>query len=270
MNPHSVNSPFPEVLRDFGLPASTHLASSWTVVNGLKVHSRASVTRDGLPFVLIHGLVISSLYMIPLAEHLAERHSVYALDLPGFGLSEAPKAVLSVPQLADAVIAWMLASGIERCHVVANSMGCEVAAHVAVKSPTNVVSMTLVGPTLDPHAFAVITQTLRLFRDASHEPFRLWLNWLVDFFRAGLRRSFGTAREMFHDHIEDQLPDVKVPTLVMRGEHDPTVPQAAAEDMADLLPNSTLLVIKGSWHCVHYTAPIVVSDAIERFVGEMN
>jgi pimeloyl-ACP methyl ester carboxylesterase len=245
------------------------LESRWAVVDGIKIHSRASTACGGIPFVLIHGLVISSLYMIPLAEHLGERHPVHALDLPGFGRSEAPNAILAIPQLADAVIAWMSAAGIERCHLVANSMGCDVAAHVAVKSPMSVVSMTLVGPTLDPHAFAVTTQTLRLIRDAFHEPFRLWLDWFFDFFRAGLRRSFGTTRAMFRDHIEGQLPQVKAPTLLMRGEHDPTVPQAAAEEMAGLLPTSTLLVLKGRWHCVHYTAPAIVCDAIERFVGQL-
>lgn len=207
--------------------------------------------------------------MIPLAECLAHRSSVHALDLPGFGRSEAPEHVLSVPELADAVIAWLAAAGIERCHIMANSLGCEIAAHIGVKSPSTIVSLTMVGPTLDPHAFAAITQTLRLIRDAFHEPLRLWINWIVDFCRAGPRRSFATTRAMFRDHIEHQLPKLEAPTLIIRGEHDPTVPQRAAEDMARLIPKSTLLVIKGGWHCVHYTMPANIGDAIECFVGNL-
>jgi pimeloyl-ACP methyl ester carboxylesterase len=255
-----------EVLRDFGFPATTALESRWTVVDGRKMHSRSSGAGGEIPFVLIHGLVISSLYMIPLAEFLAGRSAVHALDLPGFGRSEAPREILSIPQLAEAVLAWMTAAGIERCHLVANSLGCEVAAHVAVKAPARVASTTLVGPTLDPHAHALLTQTLRLIRDAFHEPARLWFNWLVDFFRAGPRRSFGTTRAMFRDHLEKQLPHVAAPTLVIRGEHDPTVPQPAGEEVVALLPRSTLLVIPGGWHCVHYTAPAVVGAAVERWI----
>ena len=169
--------------------------------------------------------------------------------------------MLSIPELAEAVIAWLEVNGIAQCHLVANSMGCEVAAHIAVKAPARVVSLVLVGPTLDPEAFAVITQTLRLLRDAPTEPLRLWLNWIVDFWRAGVRRAILTTRAMFRDHIENQLPWVKAPALVIRGGTDPTVPQGAAEKMAGLLPSGSLLVLAGEPHCVHFTAPEAVGRA---------
>lgn len=258
----------PEFLRDLGLPAQTRLESCWTVVDGRKLHSRGCAqASDGAPFVLIHGLVISSLYMIPLAECLAERHEVHALDLPGFGRSEAPPHVLTIPELADSVIGWLEQVGIARCHIVANSMGCEIAAHVAVKAPARVASLVLIGPTLDPAAFAVTTQTLRLMRDALHEPFRLWMNWAFDFLRAGLRRALGTTREMFRDRIENQLPRVTAPTLIIRGGIDPTVPQRAAETMQRLLPRGELLVCEGRPHCVHYTDPEPVCRAVEAHAG---
>ena len=218
-------------------------------------------------FILIHGLVISSLYMIPLAECLAIHHPVHALDLPGFGRSAAPERVLSVAELAGAVITWMNACGIARCHLVGNSLGCEIAAHVAVKDPERVVSLTLIGPTLDPAAHVVLTQTIRLLRDAFHEPFRLWLNWFFDFIRAGIPRAIGTTRAMFEDHIEDQLRQITIPTLVIRGALDPTVPQSAAETMQRLLPSGTLEVIPREPHCVHYTAPQAVARLIDAHAG---
>ncbi|HEV7405680.1 MAG TPA: alpha/beta fold hydrolase [Chthoniobacteraceae bacterium] len=258
----------PEFLRDLGVPARTCLSSRWTLVQGTKLHSRSfSRPGDAAPFVLIHGLVISSLYMIPLAECLAERHEVHALDLPGFGRGEAPAKILSIPELADAVVGWLEQADIPRCHLVANSLGCEIAAHVAVKAPGRVASLVLIGPTLDPHAFAVTIQTLRLMRDALHEPLRLWMNWIFDFCRAGVRRALGTAREMFRDHIENQLPLVTAPTLIIRGGIDPTVPQRAAETMQRLLPRGGLLVLEGRPHCVHYTDPRTVCRAVEAHAG---
>ena len=255
---------YPEFLRDFGFAAASRLQSRWTVVNELRLHSRSSDESNGsIPFVLIHGLVISSLYLIPLAECLSIKQPVHVLDLPGFGCSEHPAAVLSIPQLAEWVIAWMSESGIRRCHLVGQSLGCQVAAHVAAKAPELVVSLSLIGPTLDPQAFAVVIQTCRLFKDALHEPLRLWMNWAADFFRAGLRRAIGTTREMFRDHIEFQLPLIMAPTLVIRGGIDPTVPQAAAGFMTNLLTHRALMVIEGEPHCVHYTKPQLVSDAIE-------
>ena len=58
-----------------------------TVVNGLRI--RARVSEDwvtyGPPIVLVHGLVVSGRYMVPLLDELASSHTVYAPDLPGFG-----------------------------------------------------------------------------------------------------------------------------------------------------------------------------------------
>ncbi len=202
--------------------------------------------------------------MIPLAECIAEEHEVHAIDLPGFGRSESPADVLTVPQLADCLIAWMSEMRLGKCHLVANSLGCEIIAQLALKAPERVATLTMIGPTIDPHAFALLTQIIRLMRDAIHEPIRLWMNWNYDFWRAGLRRAIGTTREMFRNHIEDQLPHIAAPTLVMRGGIDPTVPQSAAVTMTRLLPSGKLLVIEGEPHCVHYTNPVRVWRAIRE------
>lgn len=258
----------PEFLRDLGLPAVSRLESRWTLVNGSFLHSRSCETAvaDSIPFVLVHGLVISSLYMIPLAECIAAGHAVHALDLPGFGRSQSPSKVLTIPEVAEWVIAWMIAMGIPRSHLVANSLGCEISAQIAVNAPERVATLTLIGPTIDPQAHAIGIQTFRLMRDARHEPIKLWLNWIFDFFRAGFRLAIGTTREMFANYIELQLPRVSARTLVLRGATDPTVPQASAFFMTQLLAKGNLLVIAGAPHCVHYTNPLDVWRAIRDHV----
>jgi pimeloyl-ACP methyl ester carboxylesterase len=97
-----------------------------------------------------------------------------------------------------------------------------------------------------------------------YEFFRLWLNWAFDFCRAGIRRAFGTPREIFKNRIENQSPLVPHPRLIIRGGKDPTVPQRAAEEMVRFLPNGKLLVIDGEPHCVHYTQPELVCRIIEE------
>jgi pimeloyl-ACP methyl ester carboxylesterase len=62
-------------------------SSSWTQVNGRRMHARVG-GRVGAPaVVLLHGLGVSSRYMLPLARELAPHFRVYAVDLPGFGRS---------------------------------------------------------------------------------------------------------------------------------------------------------------------------------------
>jgi pimeloyl-ACP methyl ester carboxylesterase len=69
---------------------------------------------------------------------------------------------------------------------------------------------------------------------------------------------------MFRDHIEKQMPQVTGPTLVIRGGADPTVPQSAALLLTRLLPRGELLVIENEPHCVHYTNPARVWQAIQE------
>jgi pimeloyl-ACP methyl ester carboxylesterase len=244
------------------------LESQWTQIPGCRVHCRASLSGEGLPFVLIHGLVISSTYMIPLGERLATSHPVYALDLPGFGRSVNGARVLSIPELAESVLQWMSAAGIDRAHLVANSMGCQVAVHIAVRRPERVSSLVLIGPTIDPAAHSILIQFLRLVHDAVHEPPRLWWLWFRDFFRAGVYRALKTTQLMFRDYIEEQLPRILAPTLIVRGGHDPTLPQVAAERMLRLLLRAESVAFDGKSHCVHYTQPDDVAEVIEKALKE--
>jgi 2-hydroxy-6-oxonona-2,4-dienedioate hydrolase len=83
----------------------------------LQVHARASggpAPEVRTAVVLVHGLVVSSRYMVPIAERLAPYHQVFATDLPGFGRSERPLQALDVAGLADALSVWMGEVGLER------------------------------------------------------------------------------------------------------------------------------------------------------------
>jgi 2-hydroxy-6-oxonona-2,4-dienedioate hydrolase len=238
-----------------------------TMVDGLRIESRYA-SGPGEPIVLVHGLVISSLYMVPLAECLRETHEVHALDLPGFGGSEGPARALTVPELGSFVLRWMSAAGLERCHVVANSLGCQIAAHSTVDAPERIVTLTLIGATIDPAAHQLHRQVVRLIRDAMREPVRLWVKWVFDFGRAGLRRAVATTRAMFADHIENQLVRITCPTLVIRGETDPTMPETWAERATALLEKGELAVIPGQPHCAHFTVPKRVAELVVRLVNK--
>ncbi|MDB6154526.1 MAG: alpha/beta hydrolase, partial [Chthoniobacteraceae bacterium] len=111
----------------------------------------------------------------------------------------------------------------------------------------------------DPNAPRLALQIFRLLKDALREPPRLWSSWLFDFGRAGLGLALGTVRHMFKDRIEKVLPLIPAPTLIIRGENDPTMPMRWAQEAAELTPNSRFISIPGEAHCVHYSAPKTVT-----------
>jgi 2-hydroxy-6-oxonona-2,4-dienedioate hydrolase len=233
------------------------------------MHSRSSVNQCGVPIVLVHGLVISSLYWIPLGECLANSREVHALDLPGFGRSRSSEPAMTVPQLGESILRWMDASGIQRCHLVANSLGCQIAAHVAVSAPDRLATLTMIGATIDSSAHRLSTEVRRLLRDAIHEPPRLWMDWMFDFARAGLSRAVRTTRHMFEDYIERQLSLISAPTLVIRGEFDPTMNPDWTREIVRLLPEAELHVIPQAQHCVHFTHPVLVAGTLLGWCRKM-
>ena len=76
-----------------------------------------------------------------------------------------------------------------------------------------------------------------------------------DYWQCGLRRLIGTFRYALQDRIEEKLPYVRVPTLVVRGGKDPIVPQRWCEEAVRLLPQGRLVVIPGAGHTVNYNSP---------------
>ena len=234
------------------------LGTMWTNVEGLPMFARrgmsASPRSSSPPVVLVHGQVISSLYMVPTARLLAGEFPVYAPDLPGFGWSGKPDRVLDVSELANALAAWMNAFGLRRAALVANSLGCQIVVDLAARRPELVQALVLAAPTIDPDARNAPAQIIRWLRDWPGERPSLALAHLRDFALAGVARSLRTFRNTLADRIEDKLPRVQAPTLVVRGSRDPIVPQAWAEEVTRLLPRGRLSVIPGP-HCVNYSTP---------------
>ncbi|GGL95143.1 alpha/beta fold hydrolase [Nakamurella endophytica] len=77
-------------------------------IAGLAVDVRRAGPPTGAPFVLVHGIGVSSRYFRRLAAVLARTDPVVTVDLPGFGSTPKPPRVLSVPELAE-VLAECLA-----------------------------------------------------------------------------------------------------------------------------------------------------------------
>jgi pimeloyl-ACP methyl ester carboxylesterase len=112
----------------------------------LKVYADRSAL--GRPLVLIHSINAgaSSFEMRPIFEHYRGSRPVYALDLPGFGLSERANRVYS-PQLYKQAILDLLQTRVkEPADVIALSLGSEFAALAALERPDLFSSLTMISP----------------------------------------------------------------------------------------------------------------------------
>lgn len=205
--------------------------------------------------------------MVPLAKLLAPHRRAYAPDLPGFGKSQHPPQILNIPELAAALASWMDFFAIERAVLLGNSVGCQIIADFALRFPARVDRAVFVGPTVDRVGRTLPEQARRLLVNVAREPLSSILTQARDYWACGLRRTLGTFRYALADPIEQKLPHMHMPTLIMRGSNDPIGPQRWCEELAGLLPDGRLLVIPGAPHAANYDAPAQLARATLAFLG---
>ena len=249
---------------------SGQLRSRWTRVEGLQVHARVSAdpAPGSPPVVLVHGIGVATRFMVPIAELLAPHHPVYAPDLPGFGASAKPARTLNLVELTDALAGWTREIGLKRAAFLGNSVGCQIVADLALRYPDLVERVVLQGPTIDPWARHGLRQIARLLRNSRREPPSHGLISAREYVRCGFRRLAKTFRYALEDRIEEKLPQVRVPALVVRGSRDPIVPQGWAEEATRLLPMGRLVVIPRAPHTVVYSAPLELSRVVLPFLSD--
>jgi len=247
------------------------LESRFVEVCGLEVHYRAAVPGDRAPLVLVHGLGVSSRYMVRLAEALAADRPdrpVYAPDLPGFGRSGTPPRPLDVHGQAEILAAWMPAAGLERAAFFGHSLGCQVVADLAFHHPGLATRLALAAPTIDDSGRSIPRELLRLLSDVPRESFSLVPIVLRDYLRAGLGRALRTLRYALGDRIEEKLPALKQPALVLRGARDPVVSERWTEKVCALLPQGRLAVVPGAAHALQFSHPREVAALLSAFLTD--
>jgi lipase len=207
----------------------------------------------GAPVVGLHGLTASHMNFIGIAERLAGRCALFALDLRGRGDSDKPDGPYGFVQHARDVAAAMRAMGLGPSIVVGHSMGAFVATALAAQEPSLVSGLVLIDgggmpdtPATDSPgqglnaALALRISQLRqtypsrqvyreFWRAQPHFPSEEWNPWVEAFLdyevggespvqpKASEAGVLADVREAFQpDAITERLKSIRVPTLLLR------------------------------------------------------
>lgn len=230
---------------------------------GGRVHAR--VGGRGPRIVFVHGLGVASPYMVPTMERLPD-FECWAPDLPGFGHSGPAQRGRTVEGMA-ADLADVLVELEPPAVVLANSAGCQYAVACATARPGLISRLVLVGPTIDPVARSGTRQLLRWLANSVGESPRQLPVLVGDYRRTNWKVVREAFRSLLEDRLEDRLPDVEQPALVVRGEQDRIVPQAWAEEIVRLLRRGRLELVPGAAHTVNFTHPEELAAAMRHFVS---
>jgi pimeloyl-ACP methyl ester carboxylesterase len=121
--------------------ADKTIASRTAEVNGVKLHYMTA--GHGTPLILLHGYAETSLMWKPIIPALAERFTVIAPDLPGFGDSDIPAQGLDMKSAAISIHELAKSLGVQKADVVGHDIGLMVAYAYAAQFPTEVTKLVL-------------------------------------------------------------------------------------------------------------------------------
>jgi len=234
--------------------------SSFHELDGCRVHCVSG--GEGPPVLLVHGYGVSGAYMLPLGEALSRSFRVLVPDLPGSGKSDRPAQTLGIGELAALLDQLVDAHEMSKPITVANSFGCQIVAGLAVDRPDTLGPLVLVGPTVDPTRRSGRRQLFNALRALTREPSSVILDSVRRTTAFDAPALAATARLILTDRIEERLPSIRQPVVVVVGGRDAFVDAAWAQRVTDLLPDGRLVVVPGEPHAVHFTRPELIADLV--------
>ena len=265
-------------------------------VNGITLHYLDWGPADAPPVVLLHGITGHARVWDHLAERLAPRHRVLALDQRGHGDSDpAPDDDYRVGTMADDVAAFVGSLRLDRFALLGHSMGGRIAIKYAADHAARLERLVIVdiGPDIN-------LAGLQRVRDMmANAPERIESEeWAVEYIRRanplqdvdmlrervrhGLRRApdgeltwkyakglRDMMREGRRDAVDlwEPLPRIPCPTLIVRGAESDILSAEVAKKMAERLPDGRVVEIPGAGHTVPADRPEEFVRQIRAFLA---
>ena len=283
-------------------PPSALLFDEWEIeLHGHRVIYR--IAGDGPPVVLIHGMVNSSKHWEQVALGLADRYAVVAPDLLGHGDSAAVRGDYSLGAHACSIRDLLTTIGIDRATVVGHSLGGGIAMQFFYQFPQRVARLALISsgglghevspmlrgaalPGATAGIWLVANRRVRAALDRAGEGMRVrgsrkgvYLQAIARAMRplqeAAARRAFvQTLRSVIdvrgqHVSAVDRLYLLgELPTLIVWGERDNTIPMAHGLAAHEQIPNSRFVSLPRAAHFPNLENPEGLADALLEWLDD--
>ena len=255
----------------------------------------------GPAVILLHGLGATNASFLPTFWELSRDHRVIAPDLPGHGESGKPIRAYHAGFYARWLLDLQDALGIERAHVIGNSMGGRIALEMGFRHPRRVERIVGLAPAAAFLKYRQWTPVVRALRPELallpltlphrqvvagakamfYKPERLPEAWHAgaadEFLRVfntvrGRIAFFSALREIYLDEpygkrgFWERLSSLQPPALFVWGDHDRLVPARFAKHVERLLPNARSVVLKSCGHVPQFEQPEETHRLVRQFL----
>lgn len=241
---------------------------------------------SGPPIVLVHALGMNSdQWQYNIADLIASGYRCIAFDRRGHGRSDRPRDGYTYSRLVDDLAAVMDALDVRDATVVGHSFGAlEAAGYVARHGRARVRRLALLSPTL-PALLKTDDNPEGLDRSAFEATFDHWrrdypdwlvagpsgvelfyrldtfpisqgiVDWTVDLMRStsSLQVQLLCGAVQFEVDLRFELARMDVPTLVIHGDADASIPVVFGRATAKLIPGARYLEYAGAPHGLFLT-----------------
>ncbi|WP_353067340.1 alpha/beta fold hydrolase [Arcanobacterium hippocoleae] len=219
-------------------------------------------------FVLVHGIGLSSTYMLPLAEELSELGRVILFDLPGFGnlpLSQKPQ---HIPRLATILNSILSLTSADNVILVGHSMGAQIVTEMMAQNH-NFRRACLIGPPVNIKERSFGWVLARYLQSAIFEKADLVRVATLLYLRSVKTWLVRLLPQMLDYPIEQRIQDVHPHSLiaVLSGTRDYLAPQYWLNELADRAAGEAWTGrISNAAHSTIYSHDEQVAQAIERLM----
>ncbi len=235
--------------------------------NGIRMNYELTGPETAPVVTLSHSLA-ANLHMWDDQMPALANYRVLRYDTRGHGGSEAPAGDYTLEQLAEDAAALLEALGIERTHFVGLSMGGMIGQTLALMRPELLRSLVLcdtssrIPPETAPAWDERIATAREKGMEALVEPtIERWFSPAfctrepdkVDAVREMIRTTpvagyIGCCRAIQRLDLTERLSEIRLPTQIIVGEHDPGTPVAASEAIHERIAGSELVVLPDALH----------------------
>lgn len=229
--------------------------------------------RKNPAVICLHGWRSEGAVWHDIAVLLArDGYSVYALDLPGFGGSPAPKTPFTVSLYADIVSGFMKKMNIKKTILVGHSFGGRIAIKLSATKPELVSKLVLVdsagfADTKKQHVKMLAKLVKPLFAPACMQGLRKTIYAMIgaqDYLETPVLQQ--TFTYVVQEDLSGDLPHIQAPTLLLWGKQDTDTPVSYGETMHTMIKKSQLVVFPGAGHFSFLDTPKEWYRALSDFL----
>ncbi len=247
---------------------SNEQAGKYVDVNDVKVYCETYGT--GEPLLLLHGnggSIENFLYQIP---ELSKHFKVIAVDSRAQGKSTDSGREITYALMASDMSALINKLNLGSVRVVGWSDGGNVGLELALAHPQKVKKLVTIGANYThenflapPDSVAMEANDPRLLKTT---PLMQKYKERLDKLSSVVRKKLSDLEEKYPNITIEQLKQIKVPVLVVVGDHDAINLDHTISLFASL-PHSQLLIVPGASHMVPIEQPDLLNSEMTKFLS---